>query len=531
MVIVLILGIFFGDRGSEMSRPLLFVVLGLFAFIGLVRHGIVSIPKRFKSFYVSFLLMLMCFFIGMAMVLSEKKKLDHSFQTEKVAFDAVVVSEPVVRGKIIQCELMVLEQGKKPFRLRASILRDTLHHRYERLHFGDGIHAFAKIEKPQAFSSQNQQFGFDYFRWLQVHGIVGQTFVFHSDWQKSAVDLQQLSLAERTKIHLMRFRQKGVEVLRASGLDGHEQAVVAAMVLGDKSALTKELRETYSVSGASHVLALSGLHLGIIYFILSFIFVRMGWRVAGQLFTLPVIWLFALMVGFSPSVVRAATMLTVYGIVALLGRSAFSLNTLSLAALIMLVFSPLSLWDVGFQLSFMAVLGIIVFFPIFNKGFAWLFDAILSNKIRNHRILKTIFEWILGLASVSVATQVTTAPLVAHYFGRFPTFFLVTNFVAIPLVTLILYTAAVFFLFVVLEWLIGVSLIAIKSTLASVLYGISSLLNKGLESIASWPCSSIENIRLSSLQTALIYVMIALIYAIAIRVKKIRQANRLMKFR
>ena len=531
MVIVLILGIFFGDSGGEIPRPMLFVVLGLVVFISLVWYGIVSKPKRFKSFFGSFLLMLMCFFIGMAMVLSKKKKLDHSFPMEKVAFDAVVVSEPVVRGKIIQCELMVLEQGKKPFRILSSILRDTLHHRYERLHFGDGIHAFAKIENPRFAPWKSEQGGFNNQRWLLVHSIVGKTFIYHADWQKSAVDLQQLSLAERTKIHLMRFRQKGVEALRASGLDGHEQAVVAAMVLGDKSALTKELRETYSVSGASHVLALSGLHLGIIYFILSFIFVRMGWRVAGQLFTLPVIWLFALMVGFSPSVVRAATMLTVYGIVALLGRSAFSLNTLSLAALIMLVFSPLSLWDVGFQLSFMAVLGIIVFFPIFNKGFAWFFDAILSNKIRNHRILKTIFGWILGLASVSVATQVTTAPLVAHYFGRFPTYFLVTNFVAIPLVTLILYTAAVFFLFVALEWLIGVSLSAIKSTLASVLYGLSSLLNKGLESIASWPCSSIENIRLSSLQTALIYVMIALIYAMAIRAKKIRRDHQFIRMR
>ena len=530
MVIVLILGIFFGDSGGEIPRPLLFVVLGLVVFISLVWHGIVSKPKRFKSFFGSFLLMLMCFFIGMAMVLSKKKKLDHSFPMEKVAFDAVVVSEPVVRGKIIQCELMVLEQGKKPFRVLSSILRDTLHHRYERLHFGDGIHAFAKIGKPEAVPGKYQQSGFDYFRWLQVQSIVGKTFIYHADWQKSAVDLQQLSLAERTKIHLMRFRQKGVEALRASGLDGHEQAVVAAMVLGDKSALTKELRETYSVSGASHVL-LSGLHLGIIYFILSFIFVRMGWRVAGLLFTLPVIWLFALMVGFSPSVVRAATMLTVYGIVALLGRSAFSLNTLSLAALIMLVFSPLSLWDVGFQLSFMAVLGIIVFFPIFNKGFAWLFDAILSNKIRNHRILKTIFGWILGLASVSVATQVTTAPLVAHYFGRFPTFFLVTNFVAIPLVTLILYTAAVFFLFVVLEWLFGMSLMTIKSTLGSVLYTISSFLNQCLETIASWPGSSVENIRLTSLQTALIYVMIALIYAIVIRAKKIRRDHQFIRMR
>ncbi|MBR5634898.1 MAG: ComEC/Rec2 family competence protein [Prevotella sp.] len=535
MVIMLILGIFVGDSVGY-SLPLwvwLVISLAFWAIYLILRvlRKRKSIFQCVFSVFYGFLVLVVCFLLGFFLISSEKRQLECHFPTEKVAFDAVVVSEPVVRGKVIQCELMAIRQGKKPFRLRASILRDTLHRRYERLRFGDGIHTYAKIEKPQAFSSQNQQFGFDFLRWLQVHGVVGQTFIFHSDWQKAAVSLQPLSVVERTKIRLMRFRRKGVEALRASGLDGHEQAVVAAMVLGDKSALTKELRETYSVSGASHVLALSGLHLGIIYFLLSFIFVRMGWRVAGQLFTLPVIWLFALMVGFSPSVVRASTMLTVYGIVALLGRSAFSLNTLSLAALVMLLFSPLSLWDVGFQLSFMAVLGIIVFYPMFNKAFLWFFDMILSRKIKNNRLFKTILEWILGLAAVSCATQVTTAPLVAYYFGRFPVYFLVTNFVAIPLVTLILYTAAVFFLAVAVESLIGASLLTIKSTLASVLYELSSLLNKGLEGIASWPCSSIENIRLSSLQTALLYLLIVLVCAIVIRARKIHRDLQLTKYR
>ena len=136
---------------------------------------------------------------------------------------------------------------------------------------------------------------------------------------------------ERAKIRLLRFRQKAIAALQESGLEGQEQAIVTAMALGDKSALTKELRETYSVSGASHVLALSGMHLGIIYFLLSFIFVRRGWRVAGQMITLPVIWLFVLMVGLTPSVVRAATMLTVYGLVALLRRKSSSLNTFAKA--------------------------------------------------------------------------------------------------------------------------------------------------------------------------------------------------------
>ena len=535
MVIVLILGIFVGDFvGHLLPLWVGLVISGVFLAIYLILRNLRSrktIFRRILTRFYGFLLMTACFMLGFYLVSSEKRKLECNFPDGRVAFEAVVVSEPVVRGKVIQCELMAMPQGKKPFRLRTSILRDTIYRRYERLHFGDGIRVFSSISQPETVQRLSSQGNFDFRRWLQVRGVVGQTFISHTGWTNKQVSLQPLSLAERAKIRLMRFRQKGVEALHNAGLNEEELAVVSAMVLGDKSSLTKELRETYSVSGASHVLALSGLHLGIIYFLLSFIFVRMGWRVAGQLFTLPVIWLFAMMVGFSPSIVRAATMLTVYGIVALLGRSAFSLNTLSLAAIVMLIFNPLALWDVGFQLSFMAVLGIIVFFPPFNQVFDYILGKILTKESRVKRVLHRIFSWIFGLAAVSIATQMTTAPLVGYYFGRFPAYFLVTNFVAIPLVTIILYVAAVFFLTIAVESLFGMSLMTIKSTLGSVLYTISSFLNKCLETIASWPGSSIENIRLSSLQTLLLYVLITTISIIMTILWRNLRRHRLVRMR
>ena len=206
--------------------------------------------------------------LGFYLVSAEKRDLVRHFPDGRVAFEAVLVSEPVVRGKVIQCELMAMPQGKKPFRLRASILRDTIHRRYERLHFGDGIRVFSRISQPETVQRLSSQGNFDFRRWLQVRGVVGQTFVSHTGWTKTQVSLQPLSLAERAKIRLMRFRQKGVEALHKAGLNEEELVVVSAMVLGDKSSLTKELRETYSVSGASHVLALSGLHLGIIYMLM-----------------------------------------------------------------------------------------------------------------------------------------------------------------------------------------------------------------------------------------------------------------------
>ena len=522
IAVVLILGIFVGDAVGE-SCP---------QWTGLAASGgflaLYLLFRRCHRLCHGILLLLACFSFGFYLISSDKRRQECSFPAEKVAFDAILASEPAVRGKVVRCELLVVRRDRKPRRIRASILRDTLQNRYQRLHVGDGIHAWALIESPDVSPRQS---GFDYQRWLQVHDIVGQTFILHSDWRKAAVSMQTLPVTERAKIRLMKFRQKAVDALRLSGLDGSEQAIVAAMALGDKSALTSEIRETYSISGASHVLALSGLHLGIIYFILSFVFVRLRWVVAGQLLTLPLIWLFTLMVGFSPSVVRAATMLTVYGLVALFGRRSFSLNTLSLAAIVMLVARPLVLWDIGFQLSFMAVLGIIVFYRVFDKGLWVLTDKITAGKVRKVRFVEIFLKWVLGLAAVSLSTQLMTTPLVMHYFGRFSMYFLLTNFVAIPLVTLILYLAAAFFLTVVAESWLGALLLPVKQLLVAWLYRLSSMLNGCLGDIASWPCSSVENIRLGSLQTFLLYVLLAVICAMAVRVKKIHRDYRLTKFR
>lgn len=138
------------------------------------------------------------------------------------------------------------------------------------------------------------------------------------------------------------------------------------MALGDKSSLSDKLEEDYSVSGASHVLALSGLHLGIIYAILSLLLARRRWQSVSQALILIAVWTYVFIVGMSASVVRSAIMLTVYSFVSLLNRNKMSLNTLSVAAVVILAGNPLFLYDVGFQMSFAAVLFIILFYrPVF----------------------------------------------------------------------------------------------------------------------------------------------------------------------
>ncbi len=220
-----------------------------------------------------------------------------------------------------------------------------------------------------------------------------------------------------------------------------QKPLIYAITLGDKSLLNRNIRSKFSTSGSSHILALSGLHAGIVFtlfqllFRILFSFVR-NYRHRQRvtlLLTLPAIWYFALLTGSSPSVIRATMMLTVYSIARLLSRDGISLNILSFTAILMLLIHPHDLFDIGFQLSFLSVLGIIVIY----KSIVNIFQQIHNPLIR----------WSWELFVVSTAAQITTAPLAAYYFHQFSLMYFLSNLVIIPCVTLLLYHSIFFMLF------------------------------------------------------------------------------------
>ena len=300
------------------------------------------------------------------------------------------------------------------------------------------------------------------------------------------ISQQQMSRIDRSKIFFLRQRAKLLERLKEDGMEGDAYAVVAAMALGDKSALTKELRNVYSVTGASHVLALSGLHLGIIYTLISFLIVGRRWQMVSQLFCILSIWAFVFLVGMSVSVVRSAIMLTVYALLSLGHRDKMSVNTLAFAALVMLLVSPRSLFDIGFQMSFVAVLSILLWLPVFMGVFSERF-------LMEHRWVK----WCWGMVAVSVAAQTGVAPLIAYYFGRFSSYFLLTNFIVIPAATLILYLSLV---------------VLLIPRLAYLLIYIVTKLNAVLAYITTIPGASIDGLHPTLLQVSMVYVIILAVY-------------------
>lgn len=306
-------------------------------------------------------------------------------------------------------------------------------------------------------------------------------------------DSQSVSRLDNTKAYFLTQRGILLDRMYDSGVDGDAYAVVAAMALGDKSALTHELRDTYSVSGASHVLALSGLHLGIIYYMLWLLLPHRRWPAVSQTIILIVMWLYVLLVGMPVSVVRSAVMLTVYGLLSISHRNKMSVNALAFTAIVMLMWNPEWLFDIGFQLSFMAVLAILLFVPVFE-------DVFSAKYLQEHRLVR--YVW--GLVAVSVSAQIGVAPLLAYYFGRLSTYFLLTNFIVLPAAYIILGFSLIVLLFPSLAYI----LLYIVDTLNAVLFRITAI-----------PGSSIDGFHPNVLQVVLTYVIIFCTYLLIERIK------------
>lgn len=211
---------------------------------------------------------------------------------------------------------------------------------------------------------------------------------------------------------------------------GHESSasVLEALVVGVKSHLESEIKFQYSATGAMHILSVSGLHVGIVYALISYLISQISIlkksKVAAPSLSLGGVWAYALITGAEAAVVRAALMISFVLVGKLLQRKSGIYNSIFFSAFFQLCLDP-NLWsDVGFQLSYSAVLGIVYLQPILSN--AW-------------HPSNWIWKWVWGLFTVTIAAQLATFPLGLYYFNQFPTYFLVTNFLVIPLSTLVLY--------------------------------------------------------------------------------------------
>ena len=422
---------------------------------------------------VQSLMIVVCFVVlGVLLAVRQRSKFNASWPNGAFTYEAVVASQPVEKAKTVAVDLLMTRDGR---RLKAYLYKDI---RSRRLRIGDGLVVRSAVQP----NSDWRTGSFSYRRYLEVNGFTGNTFVKSRQWQWRRVSMAGLSRMERARLRFLVWRSHLLSRYRRAGLNNDQYAVVAAMTLGDKSALTRELKTAYSISGASHVLALSGLHLGIIFGLFSLLGNNRRWRTVVLLSAVIATWGFVLLVGMPPSVVRAAVMLSVYALLTLAGRNRTPVNILAFTAIVMLCVNPWSLFDVGFQLSFLAMLSILVITPVLQT-------VMPRQGLLEHRFV----AWIWGLVCVSIAAQLGVAPLVAYYFGRFSTCFLLTNFIVIPAATIVLY--------------LSVTVLIVPSAGMLLAY-VVNLLNTALTWVAKLPFASIEGLQPSGVQTVAAYVAI-----------------------
>jgi competence protein ComEC len=324
---------------------------------------------------------------------------------------------------------------------------------------------------------------------LRKQGIAARAFVGKNQWGKLENPPKQTF---NLRFHALKCRRALLNRLREIIPDDKAYSIAAAILFGYVNDLDADLRNTFSATGSAHILSVSGLHFsivyGILYFLLSFLGKSKKEMLIRQLIILPMMWIFAFLTGLGPTVIRSAIMLSVWGIGNAFLFKAFTINTLGVAAFFMLLYNPLNLFDVGFQLSFSAVFAILVINPYL---------------VKLHKSGNPVIKYVWELSCVSTSAQLGTAPLSIYYFHQFPLIYLVTNLFAIPLTGILMGLIPVS---LVLQSLFGNHIWLMSPVNKLLTFFIS-----GLEKLEKIPNGLIENISLDEKEAICMLLFIVLI--------------------
>ena len=277
------------------------------------------------------------------------------------------------------------------------------------LKYGDVI---AFYEPPNVVEPPKNPEQFDYQRYLSRKGILRQVYLKNDSWER-------LNCNRANPIYAFSYRLRDflLQTMQALDIEGDEYAVAAAILLGYDDTLPDELRKKYVTAGSMHILCVSGMHVGVVFmvfsYLLGFLNKRKPWQYAlKQVLLLLLIWFYALLAGLAPSILRSTIMLSFVIIGDMLKRNGVLLNSLAASAFLLLSIDPANLFNVGFLLSYCAVIGIVVLQkPIYNLIYV------------KHKFFDKIWE----LTSVTLSAQVATAPFSIYYFHQFPTYFWLSN--------------------------------------------------------------------------------------------------------
>ena len=326
--------------------------------------------------------------------------------------------------------------------------------------------------------------GFDNRRYLRLKGIYRQAYVKPDHWRL-------ISRGNRNPVFQMAlsWRDKMLMILKNNGVKGREFAVAGALLLGYVDEVDNDLMRDYSATGVMHILSVSGMHVGMIFLVLekllAFLEKRKNGTYVKAFLVIIFIWLYALITGLSPAVMRAAAMLSLVVVGKAMKRHPDILNILAASVIFLVVWQPLLMADLGFQLSYLAVAGIVLLYkPVYDL---FVPDNGLLDKM-----------W--SIVAVSIAAQLVTLPLCLYYFHQFPNYFIVTNIIVIPLSNLIIYTGILTLALGTIPW---ISLIVAKALSLMVWF-----LNAYIHWMGALPFSVTRGIVITFPESILLYLIL-----------------------
>jgi len=403
-------------------------ILGLGAFVSFY-----LLKRQFAYRYLSGIGIncLLFAFFGM-LTLSALEKTEWNYPPKSYRYKVKILEDPVPKARSNRCNIQIYsietEKGEEKVNRKAILYlaQDSLS---GNLIAGDYLCVKTIFKKQEPSPNQLPQ----YANYQKIKGYACSGYAASNNWELITPPRSYIPDIQSKALH---FRRNLLRLLEQIVPDKRQFSIASGILFGDKSSVDNDLRTALSITGGAHVLAVSGLHVGVLYGALLFPFGFFGNskknKCLRQLIVLPVMWIFAFITGLTPSVVRATTMLSFYGLAEIAGKKSFSLNIVSATAFFMLLYNPMYLFDIGFQLSFSAVVTIISINPLLQRLY-----------YTNNYVIRYIWNSI----TISTAAQIGTMPLTIYYFNQFPVVFLLTNLFVIPLVGILLTMLLIYLVF------------------------------------------------------------------------------------
>lgn len=406
----------------------LFFYLTIIAFVIWVCYEILPSYKKFNfSWFTGFAIML--FFIALGGQVSFIKNIahqqlfiNHFYEKKfpiKLTLKEPIVTKPKSYKALTTANSVLINKQWQP--VKGDVLlyfkKDSSQ---PNLHYGSQIIVTKNL---MPIINAGNPGGFNYARYCSFQQIHNQAFLNDDDF--IILPTTQTNWFDKL---IIQARTKVLSILKTYIKGNHELSIAEALLIGYRDNLDRDLVQSYSNTGVVHIIAISGLHLGMIYGLLLFLFKplkRYKWsKILKPIVILLVLWGFCFIAGAAPSILRSAVMFSFIVLGETLGKKANIYNSLAASAFLLLLINPFNLWDVGFQLSYTAVLSIVVFQKHINNWFYF-----------KNKLLRAIWS----LNAITLSAQILTLPIVLYHFHQFPTLFLLTNLFAVPFSGFILY--------------------------------------------------------------------------------------------